>query len=166
MKIAKNTVASFHYSLSEGQADTERRDVEDSRDSEPTVYLHGANNIIAGLESALEGKSAGDTVDVSLQPEQAYGAYNPKNVQRVPMKHLLLKGRGKPRPGALAQLNTSEGRRSVTIVKAGRHSAEVDTNHPLAGKTVHFAIEVVTVRTATEDEIAHGHAHGPGGHQH
>jgi FKBP-type peptidyl-prolyl cis-trans isomerase SlyD len=166
MKIARETVVSFHYSLSEGQADAEQRDVENSRDSEPTLYLHGANNILAGLENALEGKSTGDTVDLSLPPEQAYGAYNPKNVQRVPMKHLLLQGKGKPRSGALAQLNTSEGRRSVTIVKAGRHSAEVDTNHPLAGKTVHFAIEVVEVRAATEDEIAHGHAHGAGGHQH
>ena len=168
MNIAPNTVVSFHYVLREGDAGTEKKQVEDSRKGDPTLYLHGASNIIAGLEQALEGKAIGDTLEVSLEPEDAYGLHNPKNVQRVPMKHLVLQGKGKARPraGMLAQLQTSDGMRSVTIVKAGRHSAEVDTNHPLAGKTVHFDIEVVDVRQASEEEITHGHAHGPGGHQH
>jgi len=168
MKITANTVVSFHYTLREGETDEDKKDVEHSCDGEPTLYLHGASNIIAGLEKALEGKSTGDKVEVSLAPVEAYGLHNPKNIQRVPMKHLVLQGKGKarPKPGMLAQLSTSEGMRSVTIVKAGRHSAEVDTNHPLAGKTVHFDIEVMEVRPATEEEITHGHAHGPGGHQH
>jgi len=166
MNIAKNTVVTFHYILREGAAGAEKREVENSRKGEPTLYLHGASNIISGLEKALEGKAVGDTLEVCLEPHEAYGLHNPKNVQRVPMKHLVLQGKTRPKPGALAQLNTSEGMRSVSIIKAGRHSAEVDTNHPLAGKTVHFDIEVVDVRPATEDEIAHGHAHGPGGHQH
>ena len=168
MKITTNTVASFHYILREGTSDEDKKEVENSHNGEPTVYLTGAKNIISGLEKALEGKSAGDTLEVSLEPLDAYGLYNSKNIQRVPMKHLVLHGKGKlkPRSGMLAQLNTENGMRSVTIVKAGRHSAEVDTNHPLAGKTVHFDIEIVDVRTATEEEIAHGHAHGPGGHQH
>lgn len=168
MKITPNTVVSFHYSLHEGEEGQERTEVENSHKSEPTTYLHGASNIIAGLESALEGKVIGDSVSVSLAPQDAYGLRDPGNVQRVPMKHLVLQGKGKlrPKPGMLAQLNTSEGMRSVTIIKAGRHSAEVDTNHPLAGKTVHFEIEVSQVRAASEEEISHGHAHGPGGHQH
>ena len=168
MIIAKNTIASFHYVLTTGETDGEKLEAENSHTGEPTLYLHGASNIIPGLERALEGKTAGDTLTVSLPPEDAYGIYNPKNVQRVPMKHLILpgKGRQKPRPGTLAQLSTSEGKRSVTIVKAGRHSAEVDTNHPLAGKTVHFDIEIIDVRAASEEEIAHRHVHGPGGHQH
>ena len=168
MKIAPNTVTSFHYILSTGKADDEKVEVENSHNGEPTVYLHGASNIISGLEKALEGRTVGDTLMVSLPPEEAYGIHNPKNIQRVPMKHLTLQGKGKakPRAGMLAQLSTSEGMRSVTIVKAGRHSAEVDTNHPLAGKTVHFDIEIVGVRKATEEEITHRHAHGPGGHQH
>jgi FKBP-type peptidyl-prolyl cis-trans isomerase SlyD len=168
MNIAPNTVVTFHYVLSTGEADEERVEVENSHKGEPTLYLHGASNIISGLEQALEGKAAGDTLPVSLPPKDAYGIHNPHNVQRVPMKHLVLPGKGKqkPRAGMLAQLSTSEGKRSVTIVKAGRHSAEVDTNHPLAGKTVHFDIEVADVRAATEEEITHRHAHGPGGHQH
>ena len=168
MKITTNTVASFHYILTEGGPDEDKKEVENSRNGEPTTYLHGAANIIIGLEKVLQGKSSGDTLEVSLEPQDAYGLHNPNNIQRVPMKHLVLPGKGKvkPRPGMLAQLNTEQGKRSVSIVKAGRHSAEVDTNHPLAGKTVHFDIEIVDVRPATEDEIAHGHAHGPGGHQH
>lgn len=168
MKITPNTVVSFHYSLYEGEEGQERTEVENSHKSEPTTYLHGASNIIAGLERALEGKVVGDAISVSLAPQDGYGLRDPANVQRVPMKHLVLQGKGKPRPkpGMLAQLNTSDGMRSVTIIKAGRHSAEVDTNHPLAGKTVHFEIEVAQVREASEEEIAHGHAHGPGGHQH
>ncbi|MFT5709388.1 MAG: FKBP-type peptidyl-prolyl cis-trans isomerase SlyD [Halioglobus sp.] len=168
MKITPNTVVSFHYSLYEGEEDQPRIEVENSHKSEPTTYLHGTSNIIAGLETVLEGKSAGDAVNVSLAPHEAYGLRDPGNVQRVPMKHLVLQSKGKqrPKPGMLAQLKTSEGMRSVTIIKAGRHSAEVDTNHPLAGKTVHFEIEIDQVRAASEEEVAHGHAHGPGGHQH
>jgi FKBP-type peptidyl-prolyl cis-trans isomerase SlyD len=168
MKITPNTVVSFHYLLSEGEEGQEKTEVENSHQSEPTIYLHGASNIIAGLEGALEGKTAGDTISVSLAPQDAYGLRDPANVQRVPMKHLVLQGKSKqrPKPGMLAQLKTSEGMRSVSIIKAGRHSAEVDTNHPLAGKTVHFEIEVSEVRAASEEEISHGHAHGPGGHQH
>ena len=168
MIIARNAVVSFHYVLSTGEADDEKVEAESSYAGEPTLYLHGASNIISGLEQALEGKTVGDTLVVSLPPEDAYGIHNPKNVQRVPMKHLILPGKSKqkPRAGMLAQLSTSEGKRSVTIVKAGRHSAEVDTNHPLAGKTVHFDIEVIDVRAASEEEVAHRHVHGPGGHQH
>lgn len=166
MVNAPNFVVSFHYTLSEGADDSDKTEVENSRGDEPTLYLQGAGNILAGLETAMAGKSPGDTLTVSLPPQEAYGLYNPKNIQRVPMKHLIVQGKGKPRAGMLAQLNTSEGQRSVTIVKAGRHSAEVDTNHPLAGKTVHFDIEIVDVRPATDGEVAHGHAHGPGGHQH
>jgi len=168
MKITTNTVVSFHYILTSGENEEDKREVENSYNAEPTIYLHGASNIIAGLESALAGKSTGDKLAVSLEPIDAYGLHNPKNVQRVTMKHLVLQGKSKlrPRPGMVAQLNTEEGMRSVTIVKAGRHSADVDTNHPLAGKTVHFDIEILDVRAATEEEIAHKHAHGPGGHQH
>jgi FKBP-type peptidyl-prolyl cis-trans isomerase SlyD len=101
---------------------------------------------------------------VTLEPEDAYGLRSPERLQKVPVKHLVFKG--KLRPGMTVQLNTSEGRRPVTVTKVGRHSAEIDTNHPLAGKTLHFAIDILDVRQATADEISHGHAHGPGGHQH
>ncbi|MEH6568057.1 MAG: peptidylprolyl isomerase [Halioglobus sp.] len=160
MKIASNSVASFHYTLS----DAEGAELESSRGAQPTVYLHGSNGIIKGLEIALTDKAAGDQVQVTLTPEEAYGPRREDRIQRVPMKHLIFKG--KLRAGMAVQLNTSEGRQPVTVTKAGRHSADIDTNHPLAGKTLQFDIEIVDVREATADELSHGHAHGPGGHQH
>ena len=160
MKIAAKTVASFHYTLCDDQG----KELESSRDGEPTAYLHGANNIIPGLERALAGSSAGDTLQVEIKPEDGYGLRNPERVQRVPAKHLL--HQGKLRPGMTAQLNTKEGQRPVTVIKVGRHSVDVDTNHPLAGQTLKFDIDIIEVRDASAEEVAHGHAHGAGGHQH
>ena len=160
MQIAAKTVVSFHYVLS----DSAGEELESSHGGDPNSYLHGANNIIRGLETALEGHTSGDTLRVDLPPEQAYGLRRDNLQQRVPIKHLLF--RGKLRPGMAVQLNTDKGRRSVTVVKAGRHSADIDANHPLAGQQLIFDVEIVSVRAASEEEIAHGHAHGVGGHQH
>jgi FKBP-type peptidyl-prolyl cis-trans isomerase SlyD len=99
-----------------------------------------------------------------VSPEDGYGLRNPDRVQRVPIKHLAYKG--KLRAGAVVQLSTNEGMRSVTVTKAGRHTADVDTNHPLAGQTLVFDIELVDVRAASAEEVAHGHVHGAGGHHH
>ena len=160
MQIAPNTVVTFHYTLRDGEGE-ER---ETSRAGDPSLYLHGANNIIPGLEAAMEGRQPGDIFTQTLEPADAYGEVNPERQQRVPVKHLLFKG--KLRPGMVVQLNTNEGRVPVTVVKAGKFSADVDTNHPLAGQPLTFDIEIVDVREATAEEIAHRHAHGPGGHQH
>ncbi len=112
----------------------------------------------------MRGKAAGDVFSATVAPTEAYGLRDPNKAQRVPMKHLAFKG--KLRAGAVVQLSTSEGMRPVTVTKAGRHSADIDTNHPLAGQTLTFDIEVMEVRAASAEELAHGHAHGPGGHHH
>lgn len=160
MHIGPNTVATFHYTLRDEQGE----EMETSRGSEPTAYLHGAGNIITGLEEKLAGKSAGDVLSVTVKPEKAYGLRREGQTQRVPIKHLIYTG--KLRAGDVVQLNTSEGRKAVTVIKAGRHSADLDTNHPLSGLTLTFDIEILDVRDASDEEIAHGHAHGIGGHQH
>ncbi|MEH6589226.1 MAG: peptidylprolyl isomerase [Halioglobus sp.] len=160
MKVTDDSVVSFHYTLS----DTDGTELESSSGEQPTVYLHGRNGIIPGLETELAGKEAGDNVNITLEPEQAYGLRQEERVQRVPSKHLIYKG--KLRAGMRVQLNTSEGRQPVTVIKAGRHSADIDTNHPLAGKTLSFSVEITDVRAASAEELNHGHAHGPGGHQH
>jgi FKBP-type peptidyl-prolyl cis-trans isomerase SlyD len=160
LDISKDTVVYFHYTLRNEDGD----ELETSRGSDPSAYLHGAGNIIPGLEEAMQGKSEGDVFSATVAPERAYGLRQADRVQRVPVKHLVFKG--KLRPGMVAQLNTSEGRVPVSIVKTGRHSAEVDTNHPLAGQTLVFDIEVLELRPATAEEISHRHVHGPGGHQH
>jgi FKBP-type peptidyl-prolyl cis-trans isomerase SlyD len=160
VQIGPETVATFHYTLRNESG----AELETSRQGDPAVYLHGANNIIRGLETAMAGRAGGDTFSVTVSPEEGYGLRNPDRVQRVPIKHLAYKG--KLRPGAVVQLSTNEGMRSVTVTKAGRHTADVDTNHPLAGQTLVFDIELVDVRTASAEEVAHGHVHGAGGHHH
>lgn len=160
MKIESGTVVSFHYTLRNEAG----KELESSHGSAPSVYLHGANNIIRGLETAMTGHESGDVFTVSLAPKDAYGMHDPGKMQRVPVKHLAY--RGKLEAGKVVQLNTSEGMRAVTVVKAGRHSADIDANHPLAGQTLAFDVEIVELRPATAEEISHGHAHGPGGHHH
>lgn len=160
MQIGPETVVSFHYTLRD-EAGTA---VETSRGGAPAVYLHSANNIISGLESAMSGRTAGDVFSSTVTPEEGYGLRNPDAVQRVPIKHLAFTG--KLHPGDVVQLSTTDGMRAVTVIKAGRHTADIDTNHPLAGQTLVFDIEVVDVRNATAEELAHGHVHGPGGHHH
>lgn len=160
MQIARDTVAVFHYRLSEVDGNF----CEDSRADEPVAYLHGHGNILPGLEAELVGKVAGSLVSITLPPGKAYGIINPALRQRMSIKHL--KYDGKLKAGDIAWVETQEGPRQVTVTKPGKFMAEVDTNHPLAGKTLTFDIDVVSVRQATEDEIAHGHAHGEGGHHH
>jgi FKBP-type peptidyl-prolyl cis-trans isomerase SlyD len=160
MDIQRHTVVSFHYTL----RDDSGEELETSRDGEPSVYLHGANNILPGLEKSLTGRTQGDVFSVSLDAADAYGVRDPQRQQRVPVKHLVHKGR--LRPGMLVQINTADGRVPATVLKVGKFSADLDTNHPLAGRDLVFDIEIVGVRAASEEEIAHRHVHGPGGHQH
>lgn len=160
MSVTDQSVVSFQYTLYNQDGEV----LESSAEQEPSVYLHGANNIIRGLELAMAGREVGEEFEVELPPEQAYGLRMESRAQRVPIKHLLYKG--KLKAGMVVQLNTDQGRRSVTVSKVGRHAADIDANHPLAGLQLRFSITIVDIRPASEEELAHGHAHGPGGHQH
>lgn len=160
MQASKNTVVSFHYDLSDEQG----QQLESNQGGDPVAYLHGAGNIISGLEAALEGKAAGDTLEVTLAPDQAYGERRDDLVQRMPMKHF--KKVRKLKPGMRLQVPTETGPRVVVVVKVGRFMLDVDANHPMAGKTLTFKVEITDVREATMEEKHHGHAHGVGGHQH
>lgn len=160
MQITKDSVVSFHYSVS----DQEGNVLEDNFKDEAITYLHGHNGILAGLENALENLESEAEVSVTLPPEEAFGERQDDAEQRVPVKHLA--GAKKWKPGMIASVNTQHGPRQVTIIKAGHTMATVDTNHPYAGKTVTFQLKVKEVRSATQEELTHGHAHGPGGHQH
>jgi len=161
MNIEKDKVVSFHYALSDdsGQA------IEDSRAQEPLSILYGHGNIIKGLEDALAGKGPGDRFDVVVPPAQGYGERREDATQRVPKKYFQHADQLKP--GDMTVLTTKEGRQQmVQVTKVGSSVIDVDMNHPMAGKTLHFNIEVTDVRDASEEEIAHGHVHGPGGHGH
>jgi FKBP-type peptidyl-prolyl cis-trans isomerase SlyD len=164
MLIAADKVVSFHYRLSELGGEV----VEDSHDDRPVVYLHGHEGMLAGLEEALSGMRAGDKFTVTLPPEKAYGLRRDDAVQRISVKHVMNPGNQKMnyRPGMVVWVSTDHGPREVTVIKAGFKTIDVDTNHPLAGRTLQFDVEVVGVRDASEEEIAHGHVHGAGGHHH
>lgn len=159
MQITKDTVVQLHYSLKEGDSL-----IEDSSKSEPLLYLHGHQNMLPAIEQALEGKQGGDTVELVLAPKDAYGERDENAIQSIQVKHL--QGAKKWQPGMTAVVQTEQGPRQVRVVKVGMFKAEVDVNHPLAGKTLSFVFNILDVRAASADEIAHGHAHGVGGHQH
>ena len=160
MNVDKDKVVTFHYTLT----DADGEEMESSRERDPMTYLHGGNNIIVGLEKALQGRKTGDTFEVTVGPEEAYGAIKEANIQRIPLKKL--KGVGKILPGQVLNLQTKDGPVQVTVVKVGRFNVDVDANHPLAGETLTFNIEITEVREASTEEVAHGHVHGPGGHEH
>lgn len=163
--IADDKVVLFHYTLT----DETGNELENSHDVDPMAYLHGHNNMMPALEAAMAGKSVGDTFEITLPPEEAYGQRQEENFeQRIPLKHLqgLPQGVKTWRPGMVAAVQTEQGLRQVTVIKASRFMVNVDMNHPLAGKTVTYNVSIVDLRDATSEEIAHGHAHGIGGHQH
>ncbi len=162
MKIEDKKVVSFHYTLTSDAGET----LDSSRErEEPMSYLHGADNIIPGLEKALEGHEAGDSFQVTVPPEEAYGERREANVQRLTLKKLGVKP-NQLQPGMILNLQTSQGPAQVTVLKVGRFNVDVDANHPLSGQNLNFDVEIVEVRDATEEEAEHGHAHGPGGHHH
>ncbi len=160
MQIERDRVVSFHYKLSEPGSEV----FETSHDGDPVLYLHGHKGMLPGLEAAMEGKSASEKFTVTLAPQEAYGERKEGAEQRVPKKHLLTKG--KLSPGMLVQINTKNGPQEAIVRKVGLKNVDIDANHPLAGKTLTFDVEGLEVREASSDEVAHGHAHGVGGHNH
>lgn len=162
MQVANNTVVSLHYTLT-GEDGAK---IESSRDSsQPVVALIGHKGIIAGLERALIGHSAGDAIEVEVAPEDAYGPRQEGNLQRVPKKYF--RDAARLRPGMTTVLSMKDGgTRMVTVGKVGSSVIDVDLNHPLAGRRLHFAVEILAVREAGAEEIAHGHVHGPEGVEH
>ena len=160
MNIEDKKVVSFHYTL----RDEHGEQLESSREGDPMTYLHGAGNIIPGLEKALAGKVAGDHFEASVEPAEAYGERDENGVQRIPAKHF--KQAGRLEPGRMVVLQTRQGPRQVRVVKVGRFNVDIDTNHPMAGLSLTFDVEVTDVRDATAEEVTHGHVHGPGGVDH
>ena len=160
MQITRQTVVEIEYTLTGANGQV----IDSSKGRGPLAYLHGAHNIIPGLESALEGKAAGDSLQVTIQPEHGYGQREPKLIEAVPRANF--KGVNQIQPGMQFQAQTPGGPRIVTVVAVDEENVTVDANHPLAGAVLNFDVSVVSVRAATEEEVQHGHVHGPGGHHH
>lgn len=160
MKVEPGCVVRFHYAISDEQGAV----LESTRDGEPLAVLHGRGNVMRGVEEALEGREAGERFQVTLPPERAFGSRREDWTQRISKKHFH--DPAHLRVGMQTHLRTDDGLRPVTVVKVGGKFVDVDLNHPRAGLTLTFDLEVVEVREATAEETAHRHVHGPGGHQH
>ena len=160
MQIGERTVATFHYTLT----DAAGKVIDSSDGREPLTYLHGSGNIVPGLEKEMSGKQQGDVFNVVVAPEEGYGMPNPMMIQVVPRE--AFQGVDTLEVGMEFQAQTPQGPMSVAIAKIDGDEVTVDGNHPLAGQTLHFAIEVTDVRDASLEELTHGHVHGPGGHHH
>ncbi len=157
--IQNDSVVNFNYTLTNAAGD-----VLDKSQGEPLVYLHGAHNIVPGLENAMFGKHVGDKFQVTVEPEEAYGEYQAEMVQEIPRN--MFQGVDDIQVGMQFQAQADEGVQVVTVKEVTAEHVIVDANHPLAGQALTFDVEVVAIRAATSEELEHGHAHGVGGHNH
>jgi len=160
MQIGDQKVVTLHYTLT----DNEGRVIDKSEDGS-FAYLHGARNIIPGLENALTGKSAGEELTVSVAPEEAYGTRDESMLQQVPKA--MFENPTQIAVGTQFQAQGPNGEMLiVTVMDVQDEHVVVDGNHPLAGVELNFDVKIVDVREASNEELEHGHVHGPGGHQH
>lgn len=160
MQIAAKKVATIAYTLTDDNGNL----IDQANKNEPFAFIHGVGNIIPGLESALEGKSAGDQISVKIEPANAYGERD-DNLTQVLGKEMF-EGVDEIAPGMQFHAQTNQGMSIVTVTKVEDDQVTIDGNHPLAGVTLNFDVDVLDVRDATEEELDHGHAHGTGGHHH
>lgn len=158
MTIQKNSVVTINYTLKDDTGGL----IESSEGQEPLTYLHGLGNLIPGLESSLEGKAAGESVKVSVPPEEAYGIWEESKIVGIPRGQFS--GVDDIQAGMQFSVHSEMGEQVVTVTKVEADTVTVDANHPLAGKTLDFDVTIIDVREATADELDHGHAHGAGGH--
>lgn len=150
MNIANDSVATFHYTLTNTQGEV----LDQSKDDQPLEVLIGKGNIIPGLEKAMHDHKAGDEFGVDVAAADAYGTYQPQMVQRVSKKHF---GKGaRLLVGMPIQVPTKDGARMAWVKKVGMSVVDLDFNHPLADQDLHFEVRVTDVRPATEDELAAG----------
>jgi len=161
MSIKDNSAVSFHYSLT----DDEGQQLDSSAGKEPLAYLHGAGNIIPGLENALTGKAVGDSMTVAVSAAEGYGEVQQELIQDVP--RTSFQGIEQIEVGMQFEAQTGQGGTvPVTVTAVTDETVTVDGNHPLAGKNLNFDVSIEAVRDATAEELEHGHVHGPGGHEH
>jgi FKBP-type peptidyl-prolyl cis-trans isomerase SlyD len=159
MQIAAQKAVTIGYTLK----DDAGKVLDSSDGGEPLTYLHGAGDIVPGLEKALDGKQVGDAISVSLSPEEAYGQRDERQVRNVPLRKLP---KGKVEVGMQYEVTTEAGPMLALVTAVRGDYATIDANHPLAGMRLHFDVKVVEVRDATAEELEHGHVHGPGDHHH
>ena len=159
MQIAKHKVVTMDYTLTDDQGTV----IDTSEGREPLAYIQGTGNIIPGLEAALEGRKQGESVNVRVEPEQAYGERDESMLRVVPRNLFDVED---IQAGMQFHAQSEQGVEVVTVIGVTEEEVTIDSNHPLAGVPLNFAVTIVEVRDASDEELEHGHVHGPGGHQH
>jgi FKBP-type peptidyl-prolyl cis-trans isomerase SlyD len=161
MEIVKDRVAGIEYTLKGDDGKV----VDSNLGGEALVYLHGHGNLVPGLERELEGKKAGDQLEVIVKPEDGYGARDESRTFEVPRSSLPQNI--EPAKGMQLTMRAPNGQAMpVTVAKVKLSTVVLDSNHPLAGQNLHFSVTIGSVRKATKEELQHGHAHSPGHHHH
>jgi FKBP-type peptidyl-prolyl cis-trans isomerase SlyD len=158
MQIEDECVAYFHYTLTNDKGEV----IDSSVGGQPLPYLHGAGNIVSGLEREMAGKTVGAKFSVRVSPEDGYGVHHPQLIQQVPRE--VFGGIDQLEVGMQFNAQAGGGMMPVVISAIDGDQVTIDGNHPLAGQHLNFAVEVMQVRKASAEELAHGHVHGPGGH--
>lgn len=161
-KAGPDKVIAFHYDLYDAQA----QKIESSKSGEPVLCLHGERGVLLALQDAFVGKGAGEELTITIPHSKAYGRHYPERKQRLSRKKIDGGKQQTFREGQIITLRGEQGPSPATVLKVGKFNIDVDMNHPLAGVDLTFDVRIVSVRDATDDEKAHGHAHGVGGHQH
>lgn len=160
MQIAANKVATIAYTLK----DSDGTLIDQADKNSPFAFIQGIGNIIPGLETALEGKTAGDNINVTIEPANGYGERDDSMLQT--MSKDMFEGVDEVTPGMQFHAQTAQGMSVVTVTQVEGDNVTIDGNHPLAGVTLNFDVDVIEVRDASEEELDHGHVHGVGGHDH
>ncbi len=160
MKVQAGKGISLNYTLTDDNGEV----LDTSEGEEPLTYLHGYGNIVDGLEKALAEKSVGDKLNVTIAPEDAYGTYAETKIQTLPKSSF--EGVAEIEPGMQFNMHTDDGHMLITVTAVEGDQVTVDGNHPLAGETLTFDVEVLDIREPTEEELEHGHVHDAGGHHH
>jgi FKBP-type peptidyl-prolyl cis-trans isomerase SlyD len=158
--ITDKKAVSIHYTLTNDAGEV----LDSSAGQEPLTYLHGANNLVPGLEKQLEGKTTGDKLNAAVTPEEGYGDNDPQLIQEVPRE--MFSGIDNIEVGMEFHAETEDGPQAVEVIAIEGDTVTIDGNHPLAGITLNFEVEVTDIRDATEEELTHGHVHGVGGCEH
>jgi FKBP-type peptidyl-prolyl cis-trans isomerase SlyD len=159
MKIADKKAVAIEFTLKDDKGEV----LETNVGKKPLWYLHGIGSLVPGLEKKLEGKGAGETVDVTLAPADGYGERDDKEIRNVPLRKFKAQ---RIQVGGRYQIDVADGPRVVVVTAVSGDYARVDGNHPLAGKTLNFIAKIIEVKDATEEDLEHGHVHGPEGHGH
>ena len=155
--VAADKVVEIHHTLTNGAGE----EVDSSRGEAPLPYIHGQENLVPGLERELEGKAVGDKLVVTVDPADGYGDVNPELTQSIPRDQFEFDG--EIEIGMRFEAEAEHGLELVTVIAVSDEEITIDANHPLAGETLNFDVEIVSVRDATEEELEHGHVHSEGG---